>query len=328
MPTLLFDMDKNEIRSVIENCTNRESLGTGMCYECCPLRENGICTFDAGDALRVLHAEPYEREMLLWEYIKTCLGKEEPSPLRKAVYGGSFNPFHNGHMDIVKQASALFDEVYVVIFRNAEKDEYNTDTGPIRKALDNEGIKNCHVECSEIMLADFCRKKGIGYSIRGLRNSMDYAYEENIACANKMLYPGLETVYLRAKQEGVSSSCLREFLRYGKDISDWVPPAIAESLGVPRVADRQEPEPGLCEVLGYFSGGGSIVSEREKLKVCLALSADTNEADRLLGNATENGTLKEKATLLSLLLAINFDSVPGDSLMEKYSHMLHSILII
>ena len=128
-----------------------------------------------------------------------------------AVYAGSFDCYTNGHHDIVKKAAVLFDRLYIVIAVNSEK----------RRRYP-----------AELMQAAIARtlENDIGYTIRGLRNRMDYDYEENIAAVNKLIAPNLETVYFRADNNGISSSLIAELSKYRKDFSGLVPPAVNELL--------------------------------------------------------------------------------------------------
>ena len=128
-----------------------------------------------------------------------------------AVYAGSFDYYTNGHHDIVKKAAVLFDRLYIVIAVNSEKSRrYPAELmqTAIARTLEND----------------------IGYTIRGLRNRMDYDYEENIATVNKLIAPNLETVYFRADNNGISSSLIAELSKYRKDFSGLVPPAVNELL--------------------------------------------------------------------------------------------------
>lgn len=128
-----------------------------------------------------------------------------------AVYAGSFDYYTNGHHDIVKKAAVLFDRLYIVIAVNSEKSRrYPAELmqTAIARTLEND----------------------IGYTIRGLRNRMDYDYEENIATVNKLIAPNLETVYFRADNNGISSSLKAELSKYRKDFSGLVPPAVNELL--------------------------------------------------------------------------------------------------
>ena len=145
---------------------------------------------------------------------------------KKALYPGSFDPFTNGHLDIVKKAAELFEEVYIVIGINATKHR-SFDADGMKEAieqtlLDND-LTNCRVCVHDGLVAEFSKEKGIHYMIRGLRNNMDYNYEENIAEVNKLINPDMEYVYFRAENVALSSSMVKELYAYQKDISRYVP---------------------------------------------------------------------------------------------------------
>ena len=82
----------------------------------------------------------------------------------------------------------------------------------------------------EGLVAEFAKQAGAGYMIRGLRNNMDYNYEENIAEVNKLINPKLEYVYFRADNVAVSSSMVKELAMFGKDVSKYVPKAILKQM--------------------------------------------------------------------------------------------------
>ncbi|MBR5381006.1 MAG: pantetheine-phosphate adenylyltransferase [Oscillospiraceae bacterium] len=151
----------------------------------------------------------------------------------KAIYPGSFDPFTNGHLDIVRKSAALFDKVFVVIGVNASKKRTH-DCGRMKAAIENvlrdEGLGNCEVCVYEGLIAEFTKNNDIGYMVRGLRNSMDYNYEENIAEVNKLIDPHLEYVYFRAENVAVSSSMVRELMAYDRDVSRYVPRAVLEAI--------------------------------------------------------------------------------------------------
>lgn len=152
---------------------------------------------------------------------------------RHAVYAGSFDPFTVGHLDIVRKASRIFDSVTVLIGKNSEKKRSfpaEDMRGAIEKVLSFEKLDNCKVVVDEGIVADYCKEHGISFVVRGLRNNMDYNYEENIAKIIELINPELECVYLRANNEAISSSMVKELLLYGKDISDFVPIAVKEKI--------------------------------------------------------------------------------------------------
>ena len=148
---------------------------------------------------------------------------------KKAIYPGSFDPFTNGHLDIVKKAAALFDEVDVVIGVNSNKRRTFAAEAmklAIEKTLQELGLHNVSVIIHDGLVAAYAKENDIPYMIRGLRNNMDYNYEENIAEVNKLINPRLEYVYFRAENVAVSSSMVKELRSYGRDISPYVPKAI------------------------------------------------------------------------------------------------------
>lgn len=152
---------------------------------------------------------------------------------RIAIYPGSFDPFTNGHLDIVKKSAALFDEVYVVIGVNAQKKrtfEADKIKAAIQAVLKEQNITNVKVIAYEGLVAEFAKSYGIHYMIRGLRNNMDYNYEENIAEVNKLINPDMEYVYFRAENVALSSSMVKELHSFGLDVSSYVPAAVLEML--------------------------------------------------------------------------------------------------
>ena len=152
---------------------------------------------------------------------------------RRAIYPGSFDPFTNGHLDIVKKSAELFDEVYVVIGINAQKKrtfESENMKAAIETALQDLAITNVKVIIYEGLVAEFAKSHSIKYMIRGLRNNMDYNYEENIAEVNKLINPDMEYVYFRAENVAVSSSMVKELHSFGLDVSPYLPKAVYDML--------------------------------------------------------------------------------------------------
>ncbi len=153
--------------------------------------------------------------------------------IKRAMYPGSFDPFTNGHFDIVKKASALFDEVYITIGVNSKKNRtFDADgmKSAIEQALLDADITNCKVCVFDGLVAEFAKDNGIRYMIRGLRNNMDYNYEENIAEVNKLINPAMEYIYFRAENVAVSSSMVKELLTYSLDVTTYVPHAVLKYI--------------------------------------------------------------------------------------------------
>ena len=152
---------------------------------------------------------------------------------RRAIYPGSFDPFTNGHLDIVKKSAALFDEVFVVIGVNAQKKRtFDSEKmkSAIEAALQELKITNVKVIIYEGLVAEFAKSNQIKYMIRGLRNNMDYNYEENIAEVNKLINPNMEYIYFRAENVAVSSSMVKELYLYHQDIAKFVPAPMLEVM--------------------------------------------------------------------------------------------------
>lgn len=150
-----------------------------------------------------------------------------------AIYPGSFDPFTNGHLDMVRKASELFDKVIIVIGVNADKKRsYDSEKikNAIEKTLQDERISNCSVCVHNGLVAEYMKENGIRYMIRGLRNNMDYNYEENIAEINKLINKDLEYVYFRAENVAVSSSMVKELYSFKRDISAFVPRAVLDVM--------------------------------------------------------------------------------------------------
>lgn len=151
---------------------------------------------------------------------------------RKALYAGSFDPFTNGHLHIAEKAAELFDELVIGVTSNSNK-KRTTDLYDMAYAMYElfQPYNNVSVvELDGCLVADYCRKRDICYLVRGLRNTSDYLYEENIAKINSEINPNLKTIYFRSDNDVISSSMVRELQKYGKDISKYVPEEIYKIL--------------------------------------------------------------------------------------------------
>lgn len=144
-------------------------------------------------------------------------------------YAGSFDPFTMGHMHVVKTATKLFDKLVIGIGVNSQKERtYDKELmkSAVEKALIDENITNVEVITYEGLSVDAAKSNNCNFLVRGIRDDMDYYYEENIAEINEEI-SGLDTIYVRAGSlGGISSSTVREIFANGKDISRYVPKAI------------------------------------------------------------------------------------------------------
>ena len=147
--------------------------------------------------------------------------------MRRAIYPGSFDPVTLGHLDIIKRAAAIFDELIVWVCINSAKDsglfspEERVEL--IRKVT--EDLPNVRVDCSRELVADYARRNRSRVLVKGLRAVSDYEAEIQMAMINAKLNPKLDTVFLytRPKYAYLSSTVVKELARYGADLSDFVP---------------------------------------------------------------------------------------------------------
>lgn len=150
---------------------------------------------------------------------------------RIALFAGSFDPYTNGHHAIVRKATGLFDRVVVLIGVNVLK-KRAFDAGAMRDAIAEavaaDGMRNVDVVVYGGLVADYCAENGIDWYVRGIRDAVDYGYEESNARVNAMLNPGLETVYFRADDAAISSSMVRELMGFGRDVSGYMPAEVAK----------------------------------------------------------------------------------------------------
>ena len=150
-----------------------------------------------------------------------------------AIYAGSFDPFTNGHLDIVRKASKLFDKVIILIsINNSKTRHYSTSETKIaiEKILEREKLINVSVDTYNKLVVDYARLNKANYLVRGLRNNTDYNYEENIAEVNKLLGPDITPVYFRAENVAISSSMVRELHSLNHDITEFIPPEINDLI--------------------------------------------------------------------------------------------------
>lgn len=153
---------------------------------------------------------------------------------KKALFPGSFDPLTNGHVDTIQRATKLFDEVIIAVLTNTSKVSLfnsNEKIDLIEKSLQH--IENVKV-ISHVggLTIDLAKDLEITAMIRGMRNTLDFEYETNIALMNKQLNEEIETVILLAdeKYRFLSSSLIKEVARFGGDISAFVPKVVNEAI--------------------------------------------------------------------------------------------------
>ncbi len=153
--------------------------------------------------------------------------------MKIALFPGSFDPFTKGHADIVQRALPLFDKIIIAFGTNSTKERFIALPEMIN-CLEKIYKNEPKVEISSYsgLTVDFCKKKGIQFILRGLRNYTDFEYERTIAHLNQSMDKSLETVFLTTTPENssVTSTIVREIIRFGGDASNFVPKVIDEYL--------------------------------------------------------------------------------------------------
>lgn len=153
--------------------------------------------------------------------------------MKTAFYPGSFDPFTNGHLHVVKTACKLFDKLIIGIGINFQKERRFSNEimkTAIEKTLKLEGINNSEVIIYKGLSVDIAKEYNCNYMIRGLRNDMDYQYEENLAQINEEI-SGLDTIYIRSGFLGfISSSMVVELLQNNKAVDKYLPKPVIEAI--------------------------------------------------------------------------------------------------
>jgi len=163
-----------------------------------------------------------------------------PRPSRVAVYPGSFDPIHNGHLDIIERCRPMFDEVVIAVLHNEEKRplfSVEERVEMIREHVDGEGL--FRVESFSGLLVQYMERIGAHTIVRGLRAVSDFEYEFQMALMNRHLKPNIETVFMMPKEEYsyLSSRLVKEVARYGADLVGLAPPLVLERLRLKLGAD-------------------------------------------------------------------------------------------
>jgi pantetheine-phosphate adenylyltransferase len=142
------------------------------------------------------------------------------------VYPGSFDPLHNGHLDLVERSLVLFERLYVAVLRNEAKQPLFTVEERIDLLREAIGPKSsCVVEAFSGLLVDYARSRQATAIVRGLRSVTDFDYELPMTRMNRRLAPEVDTVFLLpdARWSALSSSLIKEVARLGGEVGELVP---------------------------------------------------------------------------------------------------------
>ena len=151
----------------------------------------------------------------------------------KCIYPGTFDPITNGHMDVIKRAKKVFDEIIVAVAKNDNKTPYFSLEERIEFAkIATAGISGISVMGFNSLLVDFAKSQGTNIVVRGLRAVSDFEYEFQMGYANATLMNDFETIYFMPQLQNafISSSIVRSILAHNGDVSKLVPSVILEHL--------------------------------------------------------------------------------------------------
>ena len=154
--------------------------------------------------------------------------------MKRAVYPGSFDPLHNGHLDIIRRSCRVCEHLTVAVLDNPLKSS-KLLTPEVRVRLIREAtadLAGVTVETFSGLLTDYARANEIQIIVKSLRGGLDLEYEAQMAQLNRTLYPDAETLFLLAAPEWsfVSSTRVRELFGLGADVSGLVPAATLQAL--------------------------------------------------------------------------------------------------
>ncbi|MEA3211896.1 MAG: pantetheine-phosphate adenylyltransferase [Chthoniobacter sp.] len=154
-------------------------------------------------------------------------------PMRRAIYPGSFDPITKGHLDVIKRAARMFDEVVVAVALNDQKTTlFNADERLLMIEATVAGQSNIRVVRFDGLLVDFAREQEAVAVVRGLRAISDFEFEFQMALMNRKLEPTIETVFLTPREEYtyLSSRIVKEIARLGGNVEAFVPISVAKAL--------------------------------------------------------------------------------------------------
>lgn len=154
--------------------------------------------------------------------------------MRECIYPGTFDPITNGHMDIIKRASKLFDKVIIAVATSIKKQPMFDVNMRVKMAQEStKNIQNVEVKSFDTLLVEFAKTQKIRVCIRGLRAVSDFEYELQIGYANATLWNEFETIYLMPNLQNafISSTIVRDILSHNGNVEKLVPNAILPFIG-------------------------------------------------------------------------------------------------
>ena len=154
---------------------------------------------------------------------------------RVAICPGTYDPVTYGHLDIIARAANVFDRVLVGVVNQPTRKQQTVFSAEERMAFLQEAVAaqaNVEVEIFSILLVEFARQRGATAIVKGLRAISDFEYEFEMNQLNRKLAPEIESVYIIASPDYsfLSSTGVKEMATFGGDVSDLVPPGVAQAL--------------------------------------------------------------------------------------------------
>ena len=153
--------------------------------------------------------------------------------MRIGIYPGTFDPVTNGHLDIIKRGSKLFDKLYVLVPTNINKNSLFTTEERVELLKEvTKDIDNVEIEATSLMTVDFAKSVKATSMLRGLRMVSDFDYELQLATINRHINPEIETIFIMSSHEYsfLSSSSVKEMVKFGGDVSHFVPNIVKLAL--------------------------------------------------------------------------------------------------
>ncbi len=153
--------------------------------------------------------------------------------MTRAVYPGSFDPVTLGHLDIIKRSAVLVDELIVAVLVNRAKTPLFSEEERVKMLMEvTKEIPNVRIKAFTGLSVDFVRECDAKFIVRGLRAITDFEYELQMAQTNRIMAPGIDTIFLTTNLEYayLSSTTVKEVAFYHGDISHFVPESVAEKI--------------------------------------------------------------------------------------------------
>jgi pantetheine-phosphate adenylyltransferase len=153
--------------------------------------------------------------------------------MKIAVYPGSFDPVTNGHLDVIRRASKMFDKLIVAVLVNTSKNPVFSPQERVEMLRSvTEDLPNVEIAHFSGLLVDYCKSVGASIIVKGLRAVSDFEYEFQMALTNRQIDENVDTVFLTttAQHMYLSSSIVREVAMFGGNIEDFVPKQIVQNI--------------------------------------------------------------------------------------------------